>query len=91
MPAVLIDHIAPWADSPWDDAPCVTSDPETWFPEGNQDEQTPAWLCASCPHRSPCDTWAHIVKPNCGVWAGVRWTDHGRRRITLRPRKEDDQ
>jgi WhiB family redox-sensing transcriptional regulator len=57
-------------------AACATTDPETFFPVGNQhqiDAQTAdaKRVCGGCPVRERCLNWALDTGQTTGVWGGM--------------------
>lgn len=53
------------------DALCVQSDPEAWFPEKGGSTRQPKAICRRCPARVPCLRMALIGGDEYGVWGGL--------------------
>jgi hypothetical protein len=59
-----------------DQALCAQTDPETFFPQGNQHQiaqgtENAKKVCGRCPVRSDCLEWALDTGQNVGVWGGL--------------------
>lgn len=57
-------------------AACATQDPELFFPLGLPGPgvariDAAKQVCAGCPVREPCLTWALRTKTEYGVWGGL--------------------
>lgn len=64
---------------------CRESDPDLWFADGSSaaevsDTEYAKSVCAVCPSRVPCASWAlEYPRPIAGVWGGL--TEAERRAI----------
>jgi WhiB family redox-sensing transcriptional regulator len=70
-------------------AACRGAAPGLFFPDGRQPgyrEQVAEAkaICAACPVREPCRTWALAHPPERGVWGGL--TERERRALRKRSR-----
>lgn len=74
-------NLQPPTPEPWmDSALCTQADPDMFFPEGQGASAAEAKrLCALCPVRSECLTYAFDHRERYGVWGGL--TDKQRRRL----------
>jgi hypothetical protein len=74
--------------------PCMNTDPEIWFPVMEKDQsqaRTAKKLCAVCPVKAECLTYAIKMNETDGIWGGL--TLRERRRLgqglrSLRPRSQ---
>src|ERR1700722_5022286 len=64
----------PW----WVDALCRQHTPDLWFPESEAGMEAVA-ICAECPVRTDCLSWAIEHNERYGIWGGV--SARGRQRI----------
>ncbi|WP_086565316.1 WhiB family transcriptional regulator [Streptomyces africanus] len=70
-------RLATTPDTNWrDHALCAQTDPEMFFPQGNQHQIAQATekakkICGRCPARSDCLEWALDTGQNAGVWGGL--------------------
>ncbi len=60
-------------------AGCVDADPEDFFPERGQSTAAALRVCAACPVRSDCLSWALDNRVRFGVWGGT--TEYERRAL----------
>lgn len=51
-------------------AACADADPDVFFPRDGQSTLPAKRICAFCPEKLPCLTWA-LQHENQGVWAGL--------------------
>ena len=74
--------------------PCMTTDPEIWYPEGGGHIYTPRQakeFCRVCPVRKECLAYALATNEQYGIWGGLtlverrRLQDRGRDRRAGRP------
>jgi len=77
---------ASWRQS----AACRQADPELFFPIGPAgiavaEIQRAKTICASCPVRRPCLTFALATRQEFGIWGGY---DENERRLLHRQRRE---
>ena len=54
--------------------PCADN-PDDWFPDrpDTARARAAAAICAGCPVRAACDTYAHETRQDHGIWAGTLW------------------
>jgi len=65
-------HVNNWSDR----AACLTAEPETFFPIGNNgvaldDVAIAKAICAGCPVLAECRTYALESRQPFGVWGGM--------------------
>jgi WhiB family redox-sensing transcriptional regulator len=74
---------------------CMQTDPEVFFPDGNNDgwneTRKAKKMCESCPVIYECAIYALAAGENYGVWGGLsanelRQIRRGHRSLALRPR-----
>jgi WhiB family redox-sensing transcriptional regulator len=74
-----------------DDAACAQTDPDLFFPTGDNmtaraQAQQAKGICAGCPVRRECLAWALETRQDQGVWGGMteaeRYAIHRRRSST---------
>lgn len=71
------------ATPPWmQEASCLGSSPDLWFPSHDRIPQEAKAICAACPVRSDCLEYALADRRLSGIWAGTSASD--RRRLRLR-------
>lgn len=58
---------------------CAQVDPELFFPEKGGSTRTSKGVCAACPVRVECLTWALEHDERHGVWGGL--SERERRRL----------
>ena len=54
-----------------DDALCAQSDPDAWFPEGNELAPAAVRVCGACPVRAECLAYALDRDVQEGIWGGL--------------------
>ena len=52
-------------------APCASSDPDTWFPQLGDAATAAKKICAACPYKAPCLLDAIERREQHGIWGGV--------------------
>ena len=79
----LLDLFGLDADSRWQDqALCAQVDPEIMYPEKGVSARPAKRICASCPVKAECLSYALDHDERFGVWGGT--TEH-ERRLLRRP------
>jgi WhiB family redox-sensing transcriptional regulator len=68
----------------WDDAACLHTDPDLFFPDGTagpalRQVDEAKQICRGCPVRMPCLEWALDQASSSGIWGGT--TEDERRAI----------
>ena len=66
-----------------DDALCIQSDPEAWFPDKGESPRLAKLVCSRCPVRADCLSYALTRRERFGVWGGL--TERERRPLLARP------
>lgn len=75
------------ADDDWRGlAACGTADPELFFAEDADSRKQAAGICAGCPVRSACLSFALANDIRCGVWGGTALDGRGLMSAPDRPR-----
>jgi len=69
--------VSGWRDS----AVCAQTDPELFFPDKGLRPREAKVVCARCPVRTECLTYALAHDRAYGVWGGT--TERERRKLTL--------
>jgi WhiB family redox-sensing transcriptional regulator len=73
-------------DTDWrQDAACRTADTSVFFPDTEEEAATAKAICAACPVREACLTFALANRQEQGVWGGMTETERRR----LRRRRAD--
>lgn len=54
-----------------DDAACIGSDPEAWFPEKGHAVKIQKRICNECPVRDACLDFAMANDLNAGIYGGL--------------------
>ena len=68
-------------DQPWAvDALCAQTDPDMFHPEKGESAKQAKAVCAKCPVRAECLTWALTNNERFGVWGGL--SERERRKVT---------
>lgn len=65
-PLPLLHPPPPWVEF----ALCAQTDPDAFYPEGNQSPWPAQRICARCPVRGKCLDWALDTGERHGVWGG---------------------
>ena len=68
----------------WDEVVCAQTDPELFFPETGNRPREAKKVCARCPVRAECLTYALTQDRVYGVWGGT--TEQERRQLTTTPK-----
>jgi WhiB family transcriptional regulator, redox-sensing transcriptional regulator len=74
-------------DADWSEAArCRGEDPELFFARGLADAKPALKVCARCPVKDPCLTYAIANDIDHGVWGGL--TERQRRAVVRRHQRE---
>lgn len=76
---VLADLLREYREDWQDDASCRDVDPGIFFPERGQSTREAKRVCAGCPVRIECLTFALTNNERFGVWGGL--SDTERRKV----------
>lgn len=72
--------------STWDQAACLSADPEVFFPEKGGSTDEAKRICARCALQRMCLTYALIHEERFGVWGG--FSERERRSMSVRDGRE---
>jgi WhiB family redox-sensing transcriptional regulator len=81
--SLMIHDILNWATNipAWmDDADCANSFPETWFSLASEDVAQAKRVCAECPVRLKCLSFAVETNQAAGTWGGLTETERAEMR-----------
>lgn len=89
MVMALNDLLWEPAESWRQDAACAGSDPNLFFPSGDDEAQVDKAkdVCATCPVREACLQYALTTNQTDGVWGGLTGAERRRLRRRLRDRE----
>ncbi|MDQ3979797.1 MAG: WhiB family transcriptional regulator [Actinomycetota bacterium] len=77
----------PRTDVRWrEDAACRGVDTDVFFPATDEEAEEAKAICASCPVREECLSFALQTRQEDGVWGGLTETERRRLRRRLRER-----
>ena len=79
---LLADHLAGRRLWWWEDAECRGMDPNLFFPERGDDTTEVKAICAGCPVRLECGSYAIEHNEHHGIWGGA--SERQRRQIRRR-------